>query len=91
MLTKISRLYTKLFALWVAVGAAAQKRTLAIEVGMQNAGLGVVLALKHLGQTAAIPAAIFVFVCIITAAMMAAFWQRKNPQGTSEPVPGGGL
>jgi len=53
-----------------------QKRTLAIEIGMQNAGLGTVLALKHLGERAAVPAAIFVFICIITASLLSAFWQR---------------
>ena len=53
-----------------------RRRTLAIEIGMQNAGLGTALALAHLGDAAALPAAIFVFVCIITASVMAAFWQR---------------
>jgi BASS family bile acid:Na+ symporter len=64
------------------VGAAwrmniRRKRTLAIEIGMQNAGLGTVLALKHFGERAAIPAAVFVFVCIITASITAEVWQKK--------------
>ncbi|TKJ39252.1 MAG: hypothetical protein CEE38_00440 [Planctomycetes bacterium B3_Pla] len=54
-----------------------RRRTLAIEIGMQNAGLGTVLALKHFGEKTAMPAAIFVFICIITASLMAAFWQRR--------------
>jgi BASS family bile acid:Na+ symporter len=54
-----------------------RKRTLAIEIGMQNAGLGTVLALKHFGEKAAIPAAIFVFICIITASVMAELWQKR--------------
>lgn len=53
-----------------------RRRTLSIEIGMQNAGLGTVLALEHFGQAAAMPAAIFVFICIITASAMAALWQR---------------
>ncbi len=53
-----------------------RRRTLSIEIGMQNAGLGVVLALEHLDQRAAIPAALFVFICIITASLAAAWWQR---------------
>jgi BASS family bile acid:Na+ symporter len=57
----------------------ARRRTLAIEIGMQNAGLGTVLALKHFGEKAAMPAAIFVFICIITASLMAALWQRTTP------------
>lgn len=53
-----------------------RRRTLAIEIGMQNAGLGVVLANEHIGPEATIPAAAFVFICIITASIMAAVWQR---------------
>jgi BASS family bile acid:Na+ symporter len=65
------------------VGTAFQmevkrRRTLAIEIGMQNAGLGTVLALKHFGQEAALPAAAFVFICIITASVMAEIWQREQ-------------
>jgi len=56
-----------------------RRRTLAIEIGMQNAGLGTVLALKHFGEKAAIPAAIFVFICIITASVMAELWQKTTP------------
>jgi len=59
-----------------------RRRTLAIEIGMQNAGLGTVLALKHFGEKAAMPTAIFVFICIITASIMAERW-RKRP---AEPV-----
>jgi BASS family bile acid:Na+ symporter len=58
----------------------AKKRTLTIEIGMQNAGLGSALALEHLGPRAAVPAAFFVFVCIITAAIAAAVWQRSAPE-----------
>ncbi len=54
-----------------------RRRTLSIEIGMQNAGLGTVLALKHFGERAAVPAAIFVFICIITASIMAEVWQRR--------------
>ena len=55
-----------------------RKRTLAIQVGMQNAALGTPLALEHLGTKAAIPSAFFIFICIITAALAAAFWQRTS-------------
>jgi len=54
-----------------------RRRTLAIEIGMQNAGLGTTLALAHFGEKAAVPAAIFVFICIITASVMAELWQKK--------------
>ncbi|MHC4132004.1 MAG: bile acid:sodium symporter family protein [Planctomycetota bacterium] len=55
-----------------------RRRTLAIEIGMQNAGLGSILALEFISDKAAIPAVIFVFVCIITASIISEFWQR-NP------------
>jgi BASS family bile acid:Na+ symporter len=55
-----------------------RRRTLSIEIGMQNAGLGTVLALKHFGEKSAIPAAMFVFVCILTASVMAEVWRRKT-------------
>jgi len=54
----------------------ARKRTLAIEIGMQNAGLGTTLALQHFGPQSAIPAAFFVFICIITTSIAIAFWQK---------------
>ncbi len=37
----------------------AQRKTLAIEVGMQNSGLGVALAMAHFNPMSAVPAAIF--------------------------------
>ena len=55
-----------------------KRRTLSIEIGMQNAGLGTVLALEHFGEETAMPAVGFVFICIITASLMSAFWQRSN-------------
>jgi BASS family bile acid:Na+ symporter len=55
----------------------SRRRTLSIEIGMQNAGLGTTLALLHLGEKAAMPAALFVFVCIITASAAAQVWQKR--------------
>jgi BASS family bile acid:Na+ symporter len=65
---------------WVFRMDVPQRRSLAIEGGMQNAGLGAVLALKHFSREAALPAAVFVFICIITASLLAAYWQRTRPQ-----------
>ena len=56
--------------------APRRRRTLAIEIGMQNAGLGVVLATAHFSAETALPAAFFVFLCIVTASLMSAYWQR---------------
>lgn len=44
-----------------------RRKTLAIEIGMQNAGLGVVLALKHFDTSVAMPAAFYTIWCIISA------------------------
>jgi BASS family bile acid:Na+ symporter len=69
---------------WIFRMDVRQRRTLSIEGGMQNAGLGTVLALEHFGEKAAMPAAIFVFICIITASMMAAVWQRRPGKPAAE-------
>jgi len=50
--------------------------TLAIEIGMQNAGLGVALALRHFDPATALPGALFAVWCILTAAG-ASSWLRR--------------
>ena len=44
---------------------------------MQNAGLGSVLALKHFNERVALPAVIFVFICIFTASILVPIWARR--------------
>ena len=53
--------------------------TLMIELGMQNAGMGVALALKHFPPEAALPGALFAVWCILTAAT-ASSWLRHHHQ-----------
>ena len=53
-----------------------RKKTLAIEVGMQNAGLGAVLALKHFSVQSALVPAVFATWCVITASILAEVWAR---------------
>jgi len=55
-----------------------RRRTLSFEVGMQNAGLGAVLALKHFSHSTAIPNAFFAVWCIITASILAEIWAKRN-------------
>jgi bile acid:Na+ symporter, BASS family len=55
-----------------------KKRALSIEIGMQNAGLGSVLALKHFSEKAALPAVIFVFICIFSASILVPIWSRSR-------------
>jgi BASS family bile acid:Na+ symporter len=56
---------------------AAQRRTLVIEVGMQNAGLGSVLALAHLGPAGAVPSAFYTGLCVLTTALALPFRRRE--------------
>lgn len=57
---------------------AGYRLTLAIEIGMQNAGLGVALALKHFQPQTALPGALFAFWCIVTAAAASSWLRRKQ-------------
>lgn len=57
---------------------ARHRLTLAIEIGMQNAGLGVALALKHFSPETALPGALFAVWCIITSAGAAAYYRRTR-------------
>lgn len=63
---------------------AMHRLTLSIEIGMQNAGLGVALALKHFAPETALPGALFAFWCILTAAGASSWLRRRD----TEPVPG---
>lgn len=60
------------------------KIALTIEIGMQNAGLGVALALKHFEPQTALPGAIFAVWCILTAAGMTAFLRKKQKRASFE-------
>jgi BASS family bile acid:Na+ symporter len=55
-----------------------RKRTLAIEIGMQNAGLGALLALKHFSSQTALVPAVFATWCVITASILAEIWSQDN-------------
>jgi BASS family bile acid:Na+ symporter len=57
---------------------ASQRRTLVIEVGMQNAGLGSVLALAHLGEAGAVPSAFYTALCVATASLMIPLSRRPT-------------
>ena len=53
-------------------------RTLAIEVGMQNSGLAVALAIKHFSAAAALPGAIFSIWHNLSGSALAYFWSKKH-------------
>ena len=66
----------------------AERRTLAIEVGMQNSGLGVVLAHQYFSAAAALPGAIFSIWHNISGSLLASFWSRRPPGETPETATG---
>ncbi|ATX80648.1 bile acid:Na+ symporter, BASS family [Mariprofundus aestuarium] len=72
---------------WIIAGLCKFERryqiTLAIEIGMQNAGLGVALALKHFEPETALAGALFAVWCILTAAGLSRWKKIKE----SEPIP----
>jgi BASS family bile acid:Na+ symporter len=53
-------------------------RTLAIEVGMQNSGLAVALAMKNFAALAALPGALFSIWHNISGSVFAAYWQWRD-------------
>ena len=59
-------------------------RTLAIEVGMQNSGLGVALAAKYFTPLAALPGAFFSIWHNVSGSLLAGYWARKSLQASPE-------
>ncbi len=57
-------------------------RTLAIEVGMQNSGLSVALAVKYFSTAAALPGALFSLWHNISGSLLAAHWRRSSDAAT---------
>lgn len=55
-----------------------EARTISIEVGMQNSGLSVALAIKHFTAAAALPGAIFSIWHNLSGSFLAAYWSRKS-------------
>jgi len=55
-----------------------QSHTIAIEVGMQNSGLGVALALQYFSPTAALPGALFSVWHNVSGSMLASAWGNKR-------------
>jgi BASS family bile acid:Na+ symporter len=59
------------------------RRALTLEVGMQNAGLGTVLATSLYGEhtIATIPTAAYTFGCMLTGTVLAVVWRKRRPCG----------
>jgi BASS family bile acid:Na+ symporter len=63
---------------WVVTRDARTARTLAIEVGMQNSGLAVALAVKYFSAAAAVPGALFSIWHNLSGSLLAALWSRSG-------------
>ena len=59
-------------------------RTIAIEVGMQNSGLGVALALKYFSPLAALPGAIFSIWHNVAGSLVASYWSNQQNDASEE-------
>ena len=59
----------------------AQRKSLALEVGMQNSGLGAALAAAHFSPLAAVPSALFSVWHNISGALLSTWFRRMG-----EPV-----
>ncbi|MGQ0636133.1 MAG: bile acid:sodium symporter family protein [Planctomycetaceae bacterium] len=66
------------------------RRALTIEIGMQNAGLGVALATRLFPEhpAAAIPPAIFTFGSMVTATLLAQWWAWRDRRTGRQMTPG---
>ena len=53
-------------------------KALSFEIGMENGGLAMALALAHLAPLAFIPAAIFNLVHNLTGPMLASYWRDQE-------------
>ncbi|MBP6117584.1 MAG: bile acid:sodium symporter family protein [Neisseriaceae bacterium] len=56
----------------------ADSKAIAIEVGVQNSGLGAALAVAHFSPLAAVPSAIFSLWHNISGPLLATYWARKK-------------
>lgn len=61
-----------------------EARTIAIEVGMQNSGLSVALAIKHFTAAAALPGAIFSIWHNLSGAFLAGRWSKQSVSDSDE-------
>lgn len=64
-------------------------RTISIEVGMQNSGLGAVLARRHFADPlTALPAALSATVHSVLGSLLAGLWRLRPAPGRPTPPPG---
>lgn len=65
---------------WLAGYDERTCRTLAVEVGMQNSGLGVALASQYLPSPATLPGALFSIWHNLSGSVVAGHWAHRDPR-----------
>ncbi len=63
-----------------------KKKTLSIEIGMQNSGLGVALAMAHFSPVSAVPSAIFSVWHNISGPIIATIYNNMNDPDAVDPA-----
>jgi len=60
--------------------SSPMRRALTLEVGMQNAGLGTVMAMNFFSESpgVAIPTAVYTFGCMLTGTILAQYWAVRR-------------
>ncbi len=74
------------FAAKAAGLSLAKRKAIAIEVGMQNSGLGAALANAYFSPVAAVPSAIFSVWHNISGALLANYFASRTEEDNAEPV-----
>jgi BASS family bile acid:Na+ symporter len=62
----------------------AQRKSLSLEVGMQNSGLGAALAAAHFSPLAAVPSALFSVWHNISGALLSTYFRKMTPDAVGE-------
>ncbi len=63
---------------WIAGAGERERRTIAIEVGMQNSGLAVALASQFFVPLSALPGALFSLWHNVSGIVLASWWRRRS-------------
>ncbi|WP_262137707.1 bile acid:sodium symporter family protein [Pseudomonas sp. Marseille-Q5117] len=66
----------------------AQRKSLSLEVGMQNSGLGAALASAHFSPIAAVPSALFSVWHNISGALLSTYFRKMKEDSHSDVKPG---
>lgn len=75
------------FAAWASGMLLVKHKVIAIEVGMQNGGLGAALANAHFSPAAAVPSAIFSVWHNVSGAIIANYFSsRTDEKAAAEPA-----